>query len=217
MNKDKMDISITICLKLLELKFNDYFVFPFKFSLLDFVISIIPSVSISACIQSGFSLDWKDKEYLFYIDACGKAEASVSLDSGVYFPFYGSPITISFHIGIHGLIGSGEVGIKLSLFLNKDNFKVDLYSNIKAFEFGLYLIYRFAIRFKKLKFLSFLEDFVYELNIFSHTFLTLINYAYHLEKCYKYNTQLISNKSYGEFNMKLDFYWWKKSLEKYHE
>ncbi|MBP5705677.1 MAG: hypothetical protein J6W76_00205, partial [Spirochaetales bacterium] len=99
MNKDKMDISIAICFKLLGVKFNDYFVFPFKFTFFDLVLSIIPSVGISACIKSGFDLDWKENEYLFYIDVSGKAEASVSLDAGVYIPSYKSFITISIHIG----------------------------------------------------------------------------------------------------------------------
>ena len=123
-------------------------------------------------------------------------------------------VTLSFHIGIHGLIGSGKVGIKLSLFLNKDNFIVDLYSEIKAFEFSFYIVFKITISFKKLKFLKVfsIKDINYEFCIFSHKFISLFNLEYHLEKDYKYNRQLISSKENLDINMKLDFIWWKKQL-----
>ena len=215
MNKDQMEISINICIQLLEVEFNNYFVFPFNlFPGLDLVLAIIPSVGISACIQSGFSLNWKNNEYYFYIDIYGEAEASVSLDVGFYVPSHKSMVSTSVHIGIHGLIGSGKVGLKLSLFLTKDNFIVDLYSEIKAFEFSFYIVFKITINFEKLKFLKIfsIEGFTYEFNIFSHIFVCLFNYKYHLEKSYKYNSQLISSKSTS--NLKLDFILWDKEINK---
>lgn len=216
MNKNGMRIMIGICVEFLKVNFNDYFSFPIKFGYCELIFAIIPSVSISACIQTGFELDWKKGEYMLSIDVCGKAETSVSLDAGLYVPSSKSLVAISLHIGIHGIIGSGEVGIKLSLFLTEDKFMIDLYSKIKAFEFSFYLLIRIEINFKTLKFLKIfkLENISFEFYIFSHTFLCLVKYENHLERTYKYNRQLISKRNYGNFSMKLDFYFWNKTLKK---
>ena len=153
-------------------------------------------MNVLFALQLGFDLNWKINDFIFYIDVSGRAEASVSLDAGLYFPANNSIVSISLHIGIHGLIGSGEVGVKLSLFLNKDEFIVDLYAKLKAFEFSLYMTFRITISFNILKKIFKLEDITYEFSIFSHTFLSLINSEFHIERIYKYNRQPISSRNF---------------------
>jgi hypothetical protein len=206
MTKDKMAIAIGTCFDLFKLKFNDYFTFPFQLcSFLELVIAIIPSVKISACINGGFDLNWKNKNYSFFIDVKGRAEASLTLDLGLYLPSSHSPLSISVNVGIHGIIGSGEAGIKLSLYLDSNVFIVDTYFTLKAFVFSFYVMFKITIK------ISFFK-FSYSFYIFNKEFASLVNYEYHIKRGYKYNREEIPElcENEGKFHMTFFNNSWKR-------
>jgi len=208
MNKDKMAIAIGTCFDLFKLKFNNYFTFPFQLcSFLELVFAIIPSVKISACFNGGFDLNWKKGNYSFFIDVKGRAEASLTLDLGLYVPSSNFPFSISVNVGIHGIIGSGEAGIKLSLYLNSNAFIVDTYFNLKAFVFSFYVMFKITIK------ISFFK-FSYSFYIFNKEFASLVNYEYHIKRGYKYNREEIPELCENEGNFHMSFFG--KNLKRNH-
>ena len=209
MTKDKMAIAIGTCFDLFKLKFNNFFTFPFQLcSFLEFVIAIIPSVKISVCFNGGFDLNWKKGNYSFFIDVKGKAEASLTLDLGLYLPSSYSPFSISVNVGIHGIIGSGEAGIKLSLYLNSNAFTVDTYFTLKAFVFSFYVMFKITIK------ISFFK-FSYSFYIFNKEFASLVNYEYHIKRGYKYNREEIPELCENEGKFSMNFF--DKDLKRKHE
>ena len=208
MTKDKMAIAIGTCFDLFKLKFNNFFTFPFQLcSFLEFVIAIIPSVKISVCINGGFDLNWKKGNYSFFIDVKGKAEASLTLDLGLYLPSSHSPLSISVNLGIQGIIGSGEAGIKLSLYLNSNAFTVDTYFTLKAFVFSFYVMFKITINIKFFK-------FSYSFYIFNKEFASLVNYEYHIKRGYKYNREEIPELCENEGKFSMNFF--DKDLKRKH-
>ena len=215
MDKNQMQIPFSFCIDLFKLNFTNFFVFPYKlFTGLEAVFSIIPSLNIGACLTIGFDINWNKKEYTFYIDISGKAEVSVTFELGLYVPSHKSMVSISVNIGLHGIIGSGAVGVKLSLYLNQDKFIVDTYFKIKAFEFSFYILFKISINLGS-KFLKIfkLGNISYEFMIYSHTFLTLIDYEYHIIRGYTYSRKELDEvcKNEGNFKMQYDFYFEKKN------
>ena len=206
MDKNKTSISFGACIDLFHLNFtNNYFTFTFPFATwIKLVLAIIPSLKIELCFNTGFIINWNASEYLFFIDICGKAEVGLTLDLGIYIPGPKSIVSISINIGLHGVIGSGAVGVKLFLYLNKDKFIVDTYFQIVAFQFTFYILFRLTINLDKAFFKIFkLEKITYEFIIYSYKFASLIDYEYHIQRGYAYNRSDIPKlcKNKGEFNM----------------
>ena len=88
----------------------------------------------------------KDKNS-FDIDISGSASVGVTLDFGVYFPSLTSPIRLSFNVGLMGILGSGKVGVELTLYF-KDKFGIDLYFEFKAFELSFYVMFTLTFRIR---------------------------------------------------------------------
>ena len=182
------------CFNLFNIKFDDVFVFPIKLlPYLECAISIIPFVKSDICIELGPVLytkkEDKDKNS-FDIDISGGASVGVTLDFGVYFPSLTSPIRLSFNVGLMGILGSGKVGVELSLYF-KDKFGVDLYFKFKAFELSFYVM--FTLTFK-ISCPPVTINFSFSFYIFQKVFGGLY-YEYHNIREYKYSRAKINHIS----------------------
>ena len=102
-DKSKLDIYYNYC----------YSLFSFEYPIIIYLVSfpylqfrIIPSIDINSCLGEGFGLDFEKKNYEFYRDISIGAEASVSLEIGLYYPPFDSSFQMGFSIGIKGILGS---------------------------------------------------------------------------------------------------------------
>ena len=113
---------------------------------------IVPALMVGLYFNSGFNLNFLDNEYSLYLGLSAKAEVSISFELGAYFPILPSGVEIKLIVGIKGLLGSGEVGIKLSLFVNKPKYEVDLSIEFKTLEFTFFILFQIKV---EVGFLSF--------------------------------------------------------------
>ena len=186
-------LMISACFTLFKLKFDDKFIFAITLlPYLDCAISIIPSVNSEICIGFGPIFNIKNSsENSFDIDISGGASVSVTVDFGIFFPSVQSPIRLSFNIGLVGILGSGKVGVKLSLFYKGKKFNVDLYTEFKAFELSFYVMFMlsFSLEFGVFKF-----EFGFSFYIFQKTFGGF-KYEYHYITTHEYKkSKLIDEK-----------------------
>ncbi len=172
--KGKLSISpLKMCYILF--KYSHTFAYNIKLaSFLDLVIAIVPSFDIKACIDIGIAYNWKKKEGNIFIDASGEASCSLTLDLGLYVPSNKSIISISVNIGIHGIIGAGKVGIKLEFGFDK--IIIDIYSEIKAFEFTFYIMFTFTISIPKI------YSFSFKIYLINEALGQPIKHEYHYKK-----------------------------------
>ena len=138
---DNDDDSITLYEKVKSLKVSPQFGLNIPIiPTLYFQISINPSfyfeVGVSLAIE-------KEDDYFLNIDTWGEVEVRIRLDAALSFPSVESHLkkylpvpVITVGIGMDGQLISIKVGLKLSLILNKSQFELDLYSEIKAFSFS---------------------------------------------------------------------------------
>jgi hypothetical protein len=189
-NTKKCNLMANFCFTLFNLKFGDKFVFPIKLlPYLECAISILPSLKSEICVGLGPVLDIEDiTENSFDIEISGGASVGVTIDFGVFFPSLKSPIRLSFNIGLVGILGSGKVGAKLSLYF-KEKFSIDLYFEFKAFELSFYVM--FTLTFK-------IDCGVVKIN-FSFSFYIYqklfggLKYEYHNERVYNYSRAIIEH------------------------
>ena len=195
------NMMVNFCFNLIKLKLPN-FVFPIKLlPYLECAISIIPAVKSEICVGLGPYFDIKNKnENSFDIDISGGASVSVTLDFGVYFPSLKSPVRLSFNVGLVGILGSGKVGVKLSLYY-KSKFKIDLYYEFKAFELSFYV--KFTLTFQ-IKIMGKDISFSFSFYIFNKVLGGLKNER-HNERIYNYSksklieTKRISTKNGGRW------------------
>ena len=84
-----------------------------------------------------------------FVDMYIKAEISLSLEVGIYIPgCTSSAFELSVSIGIKGVLFSGKIGLQLNINLVKKIFEIDLYHELRAFEYGAYAIFRIKINLK---------------------------------------------------------------------
>ena len=114
-------------------------------------LRIIPEFAVSACVEIGYEFE-TDKLSIkegsaLTLDLYLGAEASVSLEIGLYFPPFSmlNSFQISFAIGIKGMLGSGKIGMKLSIYLNgnKNNSKFIKYYEYQAIQLYVYILFKF--------------------------------------------------------------------------
>ena len=98
--------------------------------------------------------DLKDKIALIS-DLYVQGEISVIADVGIYIPKGqtkgGKGITLSVSAGLNGVLASGRVGFKLSLFLLEERYETDLYFMFNAFSFEFYVKFTIRINLKLYK------------------------------------------------------------------
>jgi hypothetical protein len=114
-------------------------------------LRIIPEFAVSACVEIGYEFE-TDKLSIkegsaLTLDLYLGAEVSVSLEIGLYFPPFSmlNSFQISFAIGIKGVLGSGKIGMKLSIYLNgnKNNSKFIKYYEYQAIQLYVYILFKF--------------------------------------------------------------------------
>ena len=189
-NLKKCNLMVNFCFTLFNLKFDNKFVFPIKLlPYLECAISIMPSLKSEICVGLGPVFDLEDSnENSFDIDISGGANVGVTIDFGVFFPSLSSPIRLSFNIGLVGILGSGKVGAKLSLYF-KEKFSIDLYFEFKAFELSFYVMFTLAFK---------IDCGVVKIN-FSFSFYIYqklfggLKYEYHNERVYNYSRAIIEH------------------------
>jgi len=113
-------------------------------------IRLVPSVGIGLNFKIGFQLDFNKKEYTFYYDLSIDAEISLSLEAGLYFSIGVGEISLA--VGIKGILGSGSVGMKLSIFIDKPKYKFELYYEFKTAIFSFYVLFKVEINIAVVKF-----------------------------------------------------------------
>ena len=111
------------------------------------------------------------------------AEASVSLEVGVYVPSLYDPIQVSISLGIKGVLGSGRAGIRLSLFIGQERYDTKIYFELEAFRYSFYILFKFIIDLK-------ITNFSFEFYIFNKAFAGL-KLEFHTITVRKYNSKRI--------------------------
>ena len=183
LEKKQLNLMVNFCISLFKLKFDDKFIFPLKLCpYADLAISIIPSLESQICLGIGPNLDFKENKYSFDFDISGGASVGVTLDFGIFFFSVKSPIRFSFNVGLNGILGSGKVGVKLSIYF-EDIFKLDLYYEFKAFEFTFYVMFKLTFKLE-LKFVDI--SFSFSFYIYKKLFGGF-KYEFHKEKTYYLN------------------------------
>jgi len=88
--------------------------------------------------------DFKEMEFCVNFNPYVKAEAYTNFEIGVYYPGKNGIFEMSLSVGIKGILGSGEVGLDLKLYLNL-NLKTDLYYKFNALQLSFYMVFRITI------------------------------------------------------------------------
>ena len=103
---------------------------------------IVPELKFGLKYKIGRESDLLKKDFSVFFNISTYAKVSVSLEVGCYIPPFPSGIEISLTIGLKGLLGSGEVGMKLSIFINEPKIEINLYIQFKSMEFIFYILFR---------------------------------------------------------------------------
>ena len=145
--------SVALTINLFEIAMPPFFfLFP-PFPYLQ--IRIVPGFGLNLNLKLGFMLNFNKKEYNFYLDVSVDAEVSVSLEVGCYIPPIPSfplGLEVSLSVGIKGILGSGTIGLKLSIFINKPIYEIELYYKFKACIFSFYILFKIKINYGILNF-----------------------------------------------------------------
>ena len=158
-------------------------------SFYEIAIVIKPVIEAGICLELGTDIKWNEKEYSFYIDVYGMAETSLSLEFGVYVPTVRSPIQVSISLGIKGVLGSGKVGIKLSLFFGEERYDTKIYFELEACRYSFYILFKFSVDLK-------ITSFSFEFYIFNKAFAGL-KLEFHTTTIRKYNSKRIKTLEGG--------------------
>ena len=147
--------------------------FQFDFSIipsLNFLLKINPIFNFK--IGVSFTIE-KIDDFSLNIDIWGEVKVGIKIEADLSFPplpknlrkLLGIP-TISVAIGMEGNLISIKVGLKLSLIFSKIKFELDFYTEIKAFTFSFYCLFRFefAIAFLNI-------DFGFEFYLFKFEYI----------------------------------------------
>ena len=147
-----VDLNLEKCKEIAELKI--YFIlFLMNFPYLQF--RILPTIDLKACAKLGLEFEIEKKEdkdiksdMNLYLDLYLSSEVSVSLEIGLYFPPF--PVTgfeMSFSVGLKGVLGSGKIGIKISLALiGHKSVKISIYYQYEALILYAYVLFKIEYR-----------------------------------------------------------------------
>jgi hypothetical protein len=172
-------------------EFNLSLVFEFNFPIvptLDFVINIIPSISFEVGIKLTLG---NENNISLNIDAYGQIEVGIKLEAALVFPSVKPGLKelekskkaldvpkITVAIGMEGTLISIKVGLKLSFILSEIQFEIDLYTEIKAFSFTFYCLFKFEFKIEILDL-----EFTFEFYLFKYEF-NGISLEVHRKKTY---------------------------------
>ena len=142
-------------------------------------IRIAPLAIFGLYFEMGKELKLLKNEYSVFLDIYGSAEVSLSLELGVYIPPYPVGTEISLSIGIKGLLGSGKVGMKLSINIQKPLIiKVKLEIELKLMQFTFFILFKVKVDLKFIK-------FSFQFYLMNEQFFDGIGFKKSLKKEYK--------------------------------
>ena len=146
----KLNFAQSIQINLFSLKIDAFCTLFPTFPFLQ--LRIVPELHIGLNFEMGFEMDFLEDDYTIYYDISGEAEVSVSVEVGFYYPVASKTVEISLTMGLKGILGSGSVGLKFSLCINKAEFETEVYYKYKAFTLSFYIMFRIQIKMKFMKF-----------------------------------------------------------------
>ena len=193
-NVEGLGLGLSTCKKFDFSSYLEALEFSYKIQLgsyVQLVIEIKPFVEMGVCLDFGTEINWKENEYSFYFDIYAMAEVGLELEFGAYVPSSENPIKIAVSIGLKGNLGSGKVGMKLSLYIGQDKYSITLYTEFEAFKFGFYIKLKFEIDLK-------ITHFTFEFYLFDKDFSFVV---FQLYRTYnkKYNSKKIDNTFEWEY------------------
>ena len=109
-------------------------------------LRIVPLININLNFEMAYEIDLLKDDYSIAFDVAGRAEVSVSLEVGCYFPSVSSNFEISLSLGLRGTLGSGKVGLKLSIFINNPKLVINLYFQYNAFSLSFYILFQVKLK-----------------------------------------------------------------------
>ena len=106
---------------------------------------IVPVLKFGLTFTMGAELDILEKEFSIYFDISAKAIVSINLEVGIYIPPFPCPVETSLTVGIQGILGSGQIGMKISLFIIEPKIVIFLYMEFNAMQFTFYILFKVKI------------------------------------------------------------------------
>ena len=133
------------CAKSQEIEFNPYLppiIIPLPILPL-LQLRIIPNIYFKA----GFTFDCLNerKEFGAFLNLYLQAEISMNLELGFYIPGTYSPVELAICVGLKGVLGSGNIGLKLDYNLNQNQLTMYLQYQLETFALYFYIQFRFTI------------------------------------------------------------------------
>jgi len=107
-----------------------------------FQIRIVPNLNISLSFNLGYELDFKENDYSAFFGLSGEAKVNLSLEIGCYIPPFPLGLETSMTLGINGVLGSGSVGMKISIFINKPKYDVERKFEFYSLKFTVYSLFK---------------------------------------------------------------------------
>ena len=188
-DKDEIKNTLNFCIDLSKLNFKKIY-FPLKlFPGLQLGLLIKPNLDLKICINLGsdnFREEDKKNMSHFFLGAEGGASLGLNLEFGFYCPSAKSPVQMSFTLGIKGILVSGKIGMKLQFFYfgeDVDNYLLDLYYKLQAFDFEFYIKLTISI---EIDIINFSYSFSYY--IYKYDFNVTYSKSYHLKRYYQKKT-----------------------------
>ena len=129
---------------------------PIPFPLFPFLqLRIKPALTIGYRTEIKIFEQNEDELYTSF-DTFVQGKTSISFEIGIYIPGASSAYEISICVGITGVLGAGKIGMKVNLYYNTLNLKIDIYYVFSAFDLNFYVLFKITI---DLKFVSFKFEF----------------------------------------------------------
>ena len=112
---------------------------------------IIPQLDLSLNFDLGYEINLLKKDYSIEFDVSARADVSLSLEVGFYIPGHGG-LEIAISVGLKGTLGSGAIGMKLSLCINEAEYEIELYCKYNALSLSFYILFSIKVKIGFVKF-----------------------------------------------------------------
>ena len=162
----QVGVGLNFCEDILKLEIPVFIIYLVSFPYLQ--LRIIPKVGIEFCTQIALETNYNkdnDAKDQFILDFSLGAEVSVSLEIGLYIPPFNNKaggVLMSISLGIKGILGSGKLGVELSILLNDQSKSIQeqnrnkntlvTYVEFKAIQFYAYMLFKIEINMGFLKY-----------------------------------------------------------------
>ena len=110
------------------------------------------SVSFEIGFEAAVNPDWETNEWKISFDIYGEAKVETKVEGGVFIPPTAeSPMSMSFSVGLDGIIGQGKAGLKLEICVGK-NIDFDAYFIFNALVFEFFVQVKTEVKFAFISF-----------------------------------------------------------------